>query len=99
MEVVSYRLRLRVSVPKYRPLEEAAPQRARSSETARKGVRKVYFDGLSASEAAIYERDGLDAGATFTGPAIVEQFDATTVIPPGWSAQVDTKRNLVLTRR
>jgi N-methylhydantoinase A len=33
-----------------------------------------------------------------TGPAIVEQFDATTVIPPGWSARVDGLRNLLLER-
>jgi len=31
-----------------------------------------------------------------TGPAVVEQFDATTVIPPGWGAQVDRRRNLIL---
>jgi N-methylhydantoinase A len=32
------------------------------------------------------------------GPAIVEQFDATTVIPPDWSARVDSYRNLILER-
>jgi len=29
----------------------------------------------------LYERDRLDIGATINGPAIVEQFDATAVIP------------------
>ncbi|HWS46065.1 MAG TPA: hypothetical protein VN636_09415, partial [Acidimicrobiia bacterium] len=38
----------------------------------------------------------LDVGARVTGPAIVEQFDATTVIPPGWRARVDPRRNLIL---
>jgi N-methylhydantoinase A/oxoprolinase/acetone carboxylase beta subunit len=33
-----------------------------------------------------------------TGPAIVEQFDATTVIPAGWSGRVDGYRNLILER-
>jgi len=32
------------------------------------------------------------------GPAIVEQFDATTVIPTGWTARVDGYRNLILQR-
>jgi N-methylhydantoinase A len=30
------------------------------------------------------------------GPAIVEQLDATTVIPAGWSARVDGFSNLIL---
>jgi N-methylhydantoinase A len=30
------------------------------------------------------------------GPAIIEQFDATTVVPPGWTARVDALRNLVI---
>jgi N-methylhydantoinase A len=47
---------------------------------------------------ALYERDRLDPGAVLTGPAIVEQFDATTAIPPGWRATVDGFRNLVMSR-
>jgi len=30
------------------------------------------------------------------GPAVVEQFDATTIVPPGWTGRVDQHRNLVL---
>jgi N-methylhydantoinase A/oxoprolinase/acetone carboxylase beta subunit len=33
---------------------------------------------------------------TVAGPAIVEQFDATTFIPAGWTARVDGLRNLIL---
>jgi N-methylhydantoinase A len=33
-----------------------------------------------------------------TGPAIVEQLDATTAIPPDWRATVDGFCNLVLSR-
>jgi N-methylhydantoinase A/oxoprolinase/acetone carboxylase beta subunit len=47
----------------------------------------------------VFERDRLDIGAIIDGPAIVEQFDATTVIPPGWRAQVDRRRNLILHKR
>ena len=47
-------------------------------------------------EATLYERDQLDIGATITGPAIVEQFDSTTVIPAGWTARVDRYHNLIL---
>jgi N-methylhydantoinase A len=94
VEVVSYRLRLRVAVPKYEPRDEAAPAAARTPEP--KGQRTIHLDGASACEAALYERDALDVGAAIVGPAIVEQFDATTVIPSGWSARVDRRRNLIL---
>jgi N-methylhydantoinase A/oxoprolinase/acetone carboxylase beta subunit len=49
-------------------------------------------------DAVLYERDGLDIGATIAGPALVEQFDATTVIPPGWNGQVDGYGNLIMAR-
>jgi N-methylhydantoinase A len=96
VEVVSYRLRLRVTVPKYQPREEAASQQAVPVTSAIKGVRAVYFDGETPTEAMLYERDRLDIGAAIAGPAIVEQFDATTVIPSGWIARVDGWRNLIL---
>jgi N-methylhydantoinase A len=98
VEVVSYRLRLRVTVPKYQPQAEAAPAAARPVSTAAKGKRRLHLGGAAAVEAAVYERDRLDIGVVVAGPAIVEQFDATTVIPPGWSARVDAYRNLMLSK-
>ena len=72
-------------MPKYQPQQEAASTRA-STDAAVKGTRKVHFGGKTAIEATLYERDKLDVGAIVTGPAIVEQFDATTVIPPAGAA-------------
>jgi N-methylhydantoinase A len=97
VEVVSYRLRLRVEVPKFRQREEASSSPGSASK-ARKGEREVWFEGTRAVLSALYERDKLDPGAVLTGPAIVEQFDATTAIPPGWRATVDGFRNLVLSK-
>jgi N-methylhydantoinase A len=96
VEVVSYRMRVRVSVPKFKP--QAAPARAVSAPPASaiKGTRSVFFEARQAVETKIYDRDKLDVGAAFAGPAIVEQFDATTVVPPGWHACVDRYSNLIL---
>jgi len=47
----------------------------------------------------IYRREGLPAGTVLTGPAIVEQLDATTVIEPGDHARVDAFGNLEITVR
>jgi N-methylhydantoinase A/oxoprolinase/acetone carboxylase beta subunit len=98
VDVVSYRLRVRVAVPKYQP--EALPERAPSSppREAIKGARRVFFDSEKAVDTTIYDRDRLAVGASFTGPAIVEQFDATTVVPAGWHAAVDRHGNLILER-
>jgi N-methylhydantoinase A len=98
VEIVSYRLRLRVAVPKFQQREELMSS-PHPMAVAQKGERAVHFEGTEAMPSAIYERDRLDPGATLSGPAIVEQFDATTAIPPGWHAIVDGYRNLVLSKR
>ena len=97
VEVVSYRLRVRVAVPKYEPCDEATPPHPRSASDAGKGKRSILLSGRMI-EAMLYERDRLDIGTAAAGPAIVEQFDATTVIPPGWNGRVDGHRNLILTK-
>ncbi|HUD87165.1 MAG TPA: hydantoinase/oxoprolinase family protein [Xanthobacteraceae bacterium] len=98
VEVVSYRLRVRVAVPKYQP--QALPARAPSapSPAAVKGQRSVFYDPQKPIDTTVYDRDKLVIGANFAGPAIVEQFDATTVVPPGWRAAVDRFANLILER-
>ncbi|WP_299030253.1 hydantoinase/oxoprolinase family protein [uncultured Sulfitobacter sp.] len=58
-------------------------------------TRDVWFNG-KAHTAMIFERDNLSAGATFDGPAIVEQFDSTTVIPPNTTAEVDQYMNILI---
>jgi N-methylhydantoinase A len=98
VEVVSYRLRLRVMVPKYQPRKETPSRQPAPLQAAIKGLRVVYFDGGNSKEATLYERDRLDMGSIVAGPAIIEQFDATTVIPQSWTAKLDGWRNLVLER-
>jgi len=58
-------------------------------------TREVWFEG-KAFMAMVFERDNLAAGAMFVGPAIVEQFDSTTVIPPATTAEVDTYMNIII---
>ena len=98
VEVVSYRVRVRVTVPKYEPRAEPPPKAPPSPADAVKGTRRIHFGAKDSTEATLYERDKLAVGMTVTGPAIVEQFDATTVIPTGWTGRVDGYRNLILER-
>jgi N-methylhydantoinase A/oxoprolinase/acetone carboxylase beta subunit len=43
-----------------------------------------------------YDREALKAGNRLEGPAIVNQYDSTTVIPPGFTAEVDQYGNIVI---
>lgn len=63
------------------------------------GTRHVVFpiQGVDC-EARVLHRSHLGPGDTVVGPAVVEQMDATTLIPPGWTAVVDTMENLVMQR-
>jgi N-methylhydantoinase A len=58
-------------------------------------TREVWFGGKPFT-AMVFERNDLTAGATFDGPAIVEQFDSTTVIPPATTAEVDRYMNIII---
>jgi N-methylhydantoinase A len=57
--------------------------------------RPVRFDG-GFVETPVYARDTLGQGATISGPAIVQQSDATVVINPGARAEVDKLGNLII---
>jgi N-methylhydantoinase A len=48
-------------------------------------------------ECPVYQREKLDVGVSFTGPAVVDQLDCTTVVFPGQTARVDSHKNLVIT--
>jgi N-methylhydantoinase A len=64
---------------------------------ARAGARAVHFDEAGGFVVTpIYRRERLLAGHRVDGPAIVEQMDSTTVIPPGQHATVDAHANLLI---
>lgn len=65
-------------------------------DDARKASRKVWFKDAGFVETAIFERGLLPVGATFEGPAIVEQPDTTTVLPPRTNCRVDDYGNLII---
>ena len=48
------------------------------------------------TDVTVYDRYRLGPGATFLGPAIVEERESTTVIGPGAAVTVDAEGNLVV---
>jgi len=67
-------------------------------DDAVKGERTIRVAAEPGGIAAtIYDRANMTVGLRFAGPAIVEQADTTTVVEPGWSGEVATDGNLILT--
>jgi N-methylhydantoinase A len=94
-ELVNFRAVHTYPLP--RPNVRPAARVGGSVAEARIGERQAYFapDGFVAT--MIYDRARLPIGSAVEGPAIVEQADTTTVIPPQYSALVDSAGNLRIT--
>jgi N-methylhydantoinase A len=104
-EIVNFRLTAIGAVPKPPPRRwecepPGAPASASESSPPPAGPspRQVHFGGAPLP-VPVYERTRLPAGRVVTGPTIVEEMGATTVIPPGWTATVGEWGELVLQRR
>jgi N-methylhydantoinase A len=68
----------------------------RSLADAQLGERRAYFSPVGFMTTPIFTRASLPVGERVPGPAIIEQSDTTTVIPPGYTAQVEECGNLKL---
>ena len=62
-------------------------------------VRPVWFRTAGGSvDTPVFDREEIGRAQEIDGPAIVEEWTSTTLLPPGWRAIVDRLGNLVLTR-
>jgi len=75
----------------------AHPSAGADANGAIRESRDVWFtESSNFVTCPVYAREDLKSGNRFSGPAIVEQMDATTVVLPGMTAQVDPYLNLIL---
>jgi N-methylhydantoinase A len=81
VEIVN--LRLAVTARRRNPREEGIRMKRGNLRDALAERRRVWFPETGFITAPIYDRDRLPADCHLTGPAIIEQMDATTVVPPG----------------
>ncbi len=86
--------RLAASAPG-RDIAMEGAQKAEAGE-AKRGTRRALFEGHGWSDCAVYDRYRLAPGASFPGPALVEERESTCVIPPGAQVSVDRHLNLVI---
>ena len=90
VEVVSYRVTGIGMIP---PVQLPKFKREGSVlADALRARRRVRFDG-AAVECPVYQREKIDVGLTVAGPAVLDQFDCTTVLCPGQVARVDEWKN------
>ena len=96
VEAVTWRLSASATTSIVEPDQTLAPA---DGPPAPKATRPMVFDrGAPAVDAPVYARTDLGAGATFDGPAVVEERETTSVIRPGWRVEVADDGSLIATR-
>jgi N-methylhydantoinase A len=92
VQIVNLRLVIAGASPRPRDIAAELPEPRQAMPD--RNVR-VWLDGAWI-EAPLFRREALRPGDSFEGPAVVVQDDTTSCIPPGFSAKVDARLNLIL---
>lgn len=91
IEIVTVRLRGRVASSE----KLAAMKTDQPAESLKSDVAHVVFDGKRL-KTKILPRSSLRPGKRYRGPAIITEYSATTVVPPGFTYQADKADNLLV---
>jgi 5-oxoprolinase (ATP-hydrolysing) len=86
-----------VTAPGERVEEAALPARA-PGEAIPELARVALFTGGAEHAASVLDRDALRAGDRIAGPALIREAIATTVVEPGWTAEVTPLNHMILRR-
>jgi 5-oxoprolinase (ATP-hydrolysing)/N-methylhydantoinase A len=89
IEAINWRVRVVGATPDLTMSSQAKAL----GKAAVKGKRKVFF-GTEYVDATVYNRYALSAGERIEGPAIIEERESTTVIPPTDTVEVDAALNI-----
>ncbi|HXM61388.1 MAG TPA: hydantoinase/oxoprolinase family protein [Terriglobales bacterium] len=96
IELVTLRLRAIVKSP------QSGLSRAEAERAKRDGFdaerTSVFFDGKKIA-ATTYDRDSLRLGRKYSGPAVVTEYSATTILPPKAQFWTDRTRNMIIRTR
>lgn len=68
------------------------------SGNGQSSVRAMRFDGKIYQHATVHARANIGAATRIVGPAVIEQPDATIVVPPDYSASVTDEGNILIER-
>jgi N-methylhydantoinase A len=94
VEIVSWRLTVAGPPPQ---IDLAAGRLGHEHGEGRRGERQVYFGPHTGFVLTpVYDRYLLAPGRRFSGPAVFEERESTTVVPPGATARIDAALNLLV---
>lgn len=99
IELVTLRLRARLLTPQppRQQRKAASPRDGRRSSSRMLPVERVpVFFRDKAVIAPVFEREDIVPGRSMTGPAVITEYSATAVIPPGKKFWVDESGNLLI---
>ena len=94
VELINVRMTARGAM---RELDSVRAEPTSAAAPSPVGRRPVWFDNDAALDTPVYDRAAFRPGDTLVGPAIVEQFDSTTVVHPNDLVRVDDAGNLIIT--
>lgn len=97
VQIVSVRLRGYGQTP--HPEMAPAAQATHMPVAEKQTICFAGSTGVEKQMASLYRREHLQAGSSLTGPALVTQYDTTTVIPPTWQGYINEAGNLILEQK
>lgn len=93
VEVVNVRIRATMELTK-QVVDAARP----GGEVRPAATEQIWFEQTGFVPTPVYAREGLAEGSRIAGPALITQFDTTTLVPPGWMLRVDEAMNMIMER-
>ena len=98
MDFVNLRVTAQVAGNGDRALDLGSAARSGREHAAAAADRDVYFGSeLGSLATPVIPRAELSANPA-NGPLVIEEYDVTSIVPPGWQASVDPSQSIVLTR-
>jgi N-methylhydantoinase A len=91
IEFVNVRVKARIAQE-----DEGTPKLRQDAVDPARTTVSAWFDSSGPVETTVVHRSTLEPGARLEGPAIITQFDSTTVVPPRWLVRVDAARNIIM---
>ena len=91
IEIINARLKINASLPKSKKLEYSTSKKFEPI-----GFSEVWFTANTPKLTPVFKRSELIPASNLSGPAIIIQLDATTVVPPGASVSIDGASNLTI---
>ncbi len=94
VEIVNIRL---VGIGRLEQIPEKKAEKLVNTKPRCRKTGTAIFYGKE-FETRVYLRDNLKPGQKFDGPAIIEEFTCTTVVPPGYRVGIDGYRNIIIAK-